>query len=576
MNVRTKQAVKALEAALLLGILGDGLLRVGPWGLNVLLWTAAVIASVVVLSVRWRRRTLVEGGHWLLLTTLLFASTFAWRDSATLNSLAGICICFALALTAWRARAGRIWLASATEYVIGSLLSGINAFVVGFPLLFGEVHWNELSRPGWKRHAKAILHGLVMGIPLLVLFSALFASADAGFARVINRIFLSNHESVIGHILLAFILAWISGGFLRSILFGREVTVTDGRIRFVTSNQMGVAAAESIFGGSEPPSLKRKPMSLGIVEIGVALGLLNLLFLSFVLLQLRYFFGGASLVQQSDLFTYAEYYRQGFFELVTVTLLVLPILLGAHWLLDKSNSAHERIFRILAGVQVILVFVVMVSAVRRMLLYQSEYGLTELRLYTTAFMAWLALVFVWFIATVLRGRRDRFACGAMVAGFLIVATLHLINPDALIVRVNVAHAQAGRSFDATYATTLSADATPALLESLPVLNPHDQGIVATEILGYRSEQEGGDWRTWNWSRSESRRAVDDKLQELRAISLRRLDTMPAIEGPPKPAEVTATVATAKRIPTVQRRRHIKPGSNAVRRRFKLRKRTRRS
>jgi hypothetical protein len=509
MSERTKQGLKILEAALLLGILGDGLLRATPWGLNVLLWTGGVGSALVVLMLRWRRRALMDGGHWLLLTAFLSAAAFAWRDSLTLNFLAGLTLLTALALMAWRARAGRIWLASITEYLLGMLVAGINAFFIGFPLLLRDVHWKEVPVAGWSRHLRSVLLGAVIALPLLILFGILFMSADVAFEGLINRLFLANHEEVFGHIILAVMLAWLCGGFLRGLLMGREVAITnDGRATFVAQNQDGSCVMGIVGVNNAVAQLfKIKPVRLGIVEIGTVLGLLNLLFLVFVLLQVRYFFGGAALVQASSGLTYAEYYRRGFFELVTVAALVLPILLGAHWLLRKDNPAHERIFRLLAGAQVALLSVIMVSAVRRMLLYQSEYGLTEQRLYTTAFMCWLALVFVWFIATVLRGRREQFAFGALIAGLLIVATLHVINPDALIVRVNVAHARAGRSFDADYAASLSADAVPALMESLPVLNAENQRIVAIRVLNSWSTPERPDWRTWNWARSEARRVV---------------------------------------------------------------------
>jgi hypothetical protein len=285
---------------------------------------------------------------------------------------------------------------------------------------------------------------------------------------------------------------------------------------------------------------------------------MNLLFLIFVLLQFRYFFGGAGMVQGSIGMTYAEYYRRGFFELVTVATLVLPILLGAHWLLRKDRVAHERIFRLLAATQVALLFVIMASAVRRMLLYQSEYGLTELRLYTTAFMGWLALVFVWFIATVLRGRREQFAYGALVVGFLMVATLHVINPDALIVRVNVAHARAGRGFDADYAASLSADAVPALMESLPVLNAEDQRIVAIRVLDSWLVSEPADWRTWNWARSDARRVVREMWEPLRDSTAAPPPVVQVTELPETISVQSVGGASQTRLPVGKHRKSLTP------------------
>jgi hypothetical protein len=234
---------------------------------------------------------------------------------------------------------------------------------------------------------------------------------------------------------------------------------------------------------------------------------MNLLFLLFVVVQFRYFFGGAAHVVATTGLTYAEYARRGFFELVAVAVLVLPLLLAAHWLLRKENPWHERIFRALAGAQLLLLFVIMASAVERMRLYQSEYGLTELRLYTTAFMVWLAIVFIWFALTVLRGRRARFAFGAMMTGLVMIIALHALNPDALIVRVNAARASAGRGFDVSYATSLSADAVPALMEAAPALSEADRRAITDRLRQRWSSSESAGWRSWNWSRAQAKSAV---------------------------------------------------------------------
>ncbi|MDT4966216.1 MAG: hypothetical protein QOJ64_953 [Acidobacteriota bacterium] len=518
MNERTKLGFRAIEAALLLGVLGDGLLRAEPWGLNVPLWTGALAIALVVLLARRRRSVLANGGHWLLLTALLFASSIAWRDSKTLNVLAVFCVITALASLAWRATTDRTWLTGIAKYVLGTITVGINTFFIGFALLLREVRWKEMPKAGWMKNAKSIVLGVIIALPLLIIFGSLFVSADAGFEHMVQRMF-STHEDIPGHILLTLILAWVSGGFLHGIVFAPELkAANDGEGPSGAFILGGGPDAETSGVNAAPQTSARSPRVIGIVEIGTTLGLLNLLFLTFVLLQLRYLFGGAALVQASDTLTYAEYYRRGFFELVTAATLVVPILLGAHWMLGDSNAKHQRIFRLLAGLQVVLVLVIMVSAVRRMLLYQSEYGLTELRLYTTAFMAWLGLVFIWFSLTVLRGRRDRFACGALVAGFLIIAALHVVNPDALIVRVNVAHARAGRRFDVNYAASLSADGLPALMDALPSLNADDRRrIIEMKVLAAAAVHQREDWRTWNWSRARARNVVLRNVNLLREV-----------------------------------------------------------
>jgi hypothetical protein len=221
-------------------------------------------------------------------------------------------------------------------------------------------------------------------------------------------------------------------------------------------------------------------------------------------------------VQATTGLTYAEYARRGFFELVTVAALVLPFLLFVHWLLRPDDAKGQRLFQWLAGVQIALLFVIMASAFERMRLYQAEYGLSEQRLYPTAFMCWLVVVFVWFRLTVLRGRREQFAFGAMVAGFLLVAVLHVLDPDALIARTNLARAQAGRIFDARYAARLSADAVPNLVAGLPALHLQDRCTLAARLLERWSPPETPDWRSWTVSRSRAWQAVSKNASSLRA------------------------------------------------------------
>jgi hypothetical protein len=146
-----------------------------------------------------------------------------------------------------------------------------------------------------------------------------------------------------------------------------------------------------------------------------------------------------------------------------------------------------------------------------MRLYTQEFGLTELRLYTTAFMFWIFAVLVWFLLTVLRGYRARFAFGALVTGFIVIVFLNALNPDALIVRTNVARMEAGEEFDASYLASLSADAVPPLLDALPAMNENDRRAVEGELRHRWASSTEEDWRTYNLSRARARYLVDTQV-----------------------------------------------------------------
>src|SRR6185503_9400547 len=182
------------------------------------------------------------------------------------------------------------------------------------------------------------------------------------------------------------------------------------------------------------------PVTLGSLEITVALGALAALFTLFVAVQIGWLFGGESLVRSTTGLGYAQYARRGFFELVWVSLLVLPVLLGSRAAIAPGDETAIRRHRQLAIPLLVLLGAIMLSALGRMQLYVSYYGLTTDRLFATVFMLWLAVVFAWFGVTVLRGRARDFAAGMAITGFVTLGALNVANPDALIARVNVGRA----------------------------------------------------------------------------------------------------------------------------------------
>ncbi|MBV9848554.1 MAG: DUF4173 domain-containing protein [Armatimonadetes bacterium] len=466
-----RDALWTLAGALAMGVLGDVWLRATP-GMNVVLWTSALVGMAALLA--RRQGGGIGAGRGLALPALFFAAAFAWRDSPTLRALDALALLVCLGLAAGAAaREGRLARAGFLDYARDVLASGARSAFGGLRLTFGDIRWRELPRGGeTARRLTSVGVGVAVALPLLLVFGGLFASADPVFRRLVQKAFAWDFDDLLGHLEWTTLGALLVGGFLRGLFWG-------------------TAAREY-----------RRPafLALGAVEMGVALGLLDLLFLAFVLVQLRYFFGGARLVQATTGLTYAQYARGGFFELVAVAALVLPLLLTLHGLFRSESPRGARLFRALAGLQVGLLFVIMASATQRMRLYQGEYGQTELRLYVTAFMAWLALVFVWFVLTVLRGRRERFAFGALLSAFGMIALLHALNPDAAIVRANAALARAGRPFDVDYALSLSADAVPALLAARPALPPPQAQAVTARLAAAWTPPRNPDWRSWNWSR----------------------------------------------------------------------------
>ena len=449
-------AIRIAASALLLGIAADQLLTYGPWGTNALIWTVLFAGSAALL----KRVPLLPA-----IAALLAAAGLVWRTNEQLMVIDIGLLLFFLSLLALGARGVRVPTLTLTRLVTAEVTTGLQT-IAGVPrLVFSDLEWSRVPRGGAMRGTGVIVRGVLFALPPLLIFGALLASADSAFARLLGNVFNLDLTSAVQHVLVTLIVGAICAGFLRSLALG------------------GAAPEVSV------PSFIRLP----IAEATIALALIDVLFATFVGVQIRYLFGDAGTLNAS------EYARRGFFELVAVVALVVPMLLAVEWLVDKSDARRLLVFRIVAGVQVALVLVIAASAWRRMQLYRDEFGLTEQRVLTTAFMIWLAAVLLWLALAVLTGHRDRFLAGAMIAGIAAVAALHAINPDVLIVETNLARDAAGRrAFDAAYAATLSDDAAPVILANADRFD-------AKSLQRFLERERTIGWRTWNVSRA---RAID--------------------------------------------------------------------
>ena len=460
-----------------LGLLADLLLRETPWGLNAAIW----LSLLGIAGFRVVRRS--DAAAWPFLLAVTFAICFAWRASAVLLVLCGLTFLLSISLPLLR-----------DPRAAGVVRHGLAllATLTGAGIL-APVAVAELAR---RRHGSAppagrlvpLARGALVALPFLLIFGALFSAADPVFEWYVGDVFDFVLERLPSHALMSLAFAWIALG----LLFGLAIVRLPAR----SFTEEGSAAR-------------------GGTETLVALLLVDALFLLFLLVQIRTLFGGRELVETTLGLSYAEYAREGFFQLVAAAAVALSGLLAADWLVPVSSS-RRRLFRAAAAVLLLLVTAVLASAAIRMRLYVSEYGLTELRLYTSAFMVWLAFVLAWFAGSVLRGRRERFMAGALAGLAVGILGLAALDPDATIVRLNAAslprqapaapEESVAAGFDARYAATLGPDAARALLALWPRLDPWRRCVVAEGLLADHTGR-SPDWRTWSWGRDRAREAV---------------------------------------------------------------------
>jgi hypothetical protein len=329
------------------------------------------------------------------------------------------------------------------------------------------------------RH-RPLLRGGLLALPVVGLFALMLANADPVLATLRDD--------------LADALARLE--FVPRLLFF-------GVLFIIALGGCGVVLHRASVGSPvavEPAGTPR----LADTERLVILGAVGALFGVFLLLQLRYLFGNAPVIPGSGV-TFAEYARRGFAELTTVATLC-TILLAAldHW---AARGPREGWTRIVAVAVVGQVEVLLISALRRLWLYESAYGFTTGRLYAHAYMVAVAL----FLGMLGWGLARSLTSGWLArraAGIAAVAMAALIywNHEAWIVRQNVERFLRTHKLDTSYLIWgLSPNAAPALIGAIPELPP----ILAESVRDglrqrYGAPSHGAPCRWFEWNRGRER------------------------------------------------------------------------
>lgn len=417
--------------------------------------TLAVLALARPAGFRLRPRNL-----WPLLPLLFFATMIAVRDDPLITLLNLLAVLALGGLVLHYLPLARPLdedaLPDQTAYVLDA----------GF-LILPHALYQAADAWGWlrerryqrRRQVAAVARGLVFALPVLLVFGFLLGSADAVFASYVNQT-LDGLVKLFGVDFSALSVTRLAfTGFMSALGTGAIGYAWARRERRLRPAGSDMAEPQT----DDELSEKRKPiLKLGMIEAGIVLGGVVALFGLFVLVQFAYFFGGQANITGGG-FTYAEYARRGFFELVAVSVLTLGLALGLDHVTVRQEGREEALFRGLALAMTALVGVMLVSASRRMLLYEEAYGFTQLRVYTHVFMHWLAVLFGVFALALFRVHKNVFSLGALLVIIGYLATLNLLNVDAYIAERNIARYREGRDLDIAFLHILSADAVPAIL-----------------------------------------------------------------------------------------------------------------
>lgn len=267
-----------------------------------------------------------------------------------------------------------------------------------------------------------IFLGVLLAIPLLVIVIVLLYYADAVFAKLLRQMFDFDFG--------------VSGIVPVSLTFCYALFASYCGIRFLGK---GTISSES-----------RDYRYFEPVVANTVLVLVSVVYLAFSTIQILYLFWGN--MQLPDGYTYAEYAREGFFQLLFVCMINVGLVLFC-----MGCFRENRLKKILLMVISLCTYIMLASSALRMCMYIKNYNLTFLRV----FVLWLiGLMGVFLAGILLQIYKKQFPLFkyTIVAVTVFVLGFTFAHPDYWIAKYNTARQ------DYSYISHLSTDAAPALAE----------------------------------------------------------------------------------------------------------------
>ena len=496
-----KYPVVLFVAVLLLGWLFDFLFWEQPLGINFAIYfTLCAMAGFGLLLANGHKPA--AKSLWLILPFLIFTAITFIRQEQLTRFLAYTFTLFILGLLAVTYLGGRWPRYSLFDYVVKFAQLAIGMLV--HPYRYLNSSRAELANAGEKINKtslKRILRGLLIAIPIVIFFAILLASADMVFnqklADFFDRFDIKNIPEYSFRLVIILIIAYLLLGIF---LHAAEKS-----------------AAEKLL-GEDQPVVKR---FLHFTEAAIVLGSVVILFLLFVIIQFQYFFGGEVNIGIKG-YTYSQYARSGFNQLIWVALSSLVMSLGLSTITRRETKWQKGIYSGLSVALMGLVLVILVSAFQRLALAIDWHGFSRLRLYPRVFLIWVGILFIAVIVLEIIRRERYFALAAVLASIGFAVSLSVLNVDVSIVRHNAYRTQDGKHFNVNHLTSLSSDAVPALADafmdgSLPVETRDGLGAALVCFLNsdiyYYYPALG--WRSFNFSRWKAVNALDEVAPHLK-------------------------------------------------------------
>ena len=509
---------------ILLGWAFDFLFWKKPLGVNFAIFVTLCLATGILLLRADGLRLARGSGLLLFPIAFLAAMTFIRLEPMTVF-LSISMVLFLMGVFALTYLSGEWIRYSLIDYLFGYLR--LFGSMIARPLGFAAE--NRREQPAGSEMAKPsssqvwpILRGVVIALPVIAIFASLLSSADPIFAKrledLVDLFKIDNLSEYIFRLVYILVFAYLLAG-----TFLHAAQKSDEKVEEKTW---------------------LSPF-LGFTESTIVLGSVVILFVAFVVVQFQYFFGGQANISIEG-YTYSEYARKGFGELVTVAFFSLLLLLGLGAITRRETENQRRTFSTLGAALVGLVIVMLVAAFQRLALYEMAYGFSRLRTYTHVFMIWLSLLLVAVVILEILRRERAVGLAMVLAALGFVTSLSLMNVDAFIVKQNIQRelrssdkpaVQSRVDLDAQYFLDLSEDAIPPLVsafhaKSLPVSVKEKIGAaLACKQYQHKQDKQEYSWQSFHLARWKADLAFKELNKELNTYKIIDSDWPRQVETP---------------------------------------------
>jgi hypothetical protein len=475
------------STALLLGILFVWLFYKESLGLNFPLFLFIVSLSALLLARVFSKDILRE--QYALIGAGLFFSCMVFVRSSALLTFFNVLGSLLLLLLAIRTLSGKHIRSLQTRDYLAVVLIPFQFIGPSFET-FPQIY-SLANRKYDKSRTREIVRGSIMAGIALFVFGLLLSSADTIFQEFLSHIFsFSIDENIINRTIIgACVTAFFVGAF--GFLF--------------QSRHAGTA-----------PSPTPKARALGALEVLIVFSSVNVLFFVFILFQISSLFVGTAHLMIDGL-TYADYAREGFFQLVVVAILSIAIISFAEKQVVQGDKGHLSSFMIASGILITQVVAILVSAFYRLSLYENAYGFTTIRLYSHALMFWIGIVLALLARHIwTNGEREHFSFHVFCSIVFLLFSMNILNPDVFIAKENLARYKTTGQLDAKYLGSLSDDAIPYTIHLLDNPKNSVSKSYARELY-YRDHDHCGDdacpleTHTHSWQSTRFAHASADNL-----------------------------------------------------------------